>query len=163
MINKEVNSSERERESNNYTKSTTIDLNNINEKVRNLECKTRTVPITMKNLDDRINNLVATAKNFKYCRFSSSVNMTGTVDITNQFGGYPISSRTKVIAVLDTNNYGVRIGPVYIENKTGDFTLSGGNNEVARLIRQGNKFKTYYNSNGSSGTYYVKGFVMLYD
>ena len=47
------------------TRSSSINLNSINEKVRTVEGTARVTPISMKNLNDRIDNLIANQKNFK--------------------------------------------------------------------------------------------------
>ena len=57
MINKEVKSSERERESNNYTRATAIDLKTIDSEVASIAGRATQVPIDMQSLWNEVQNL----------------------------------------------------------------------------------------------------------
>ena len=57
MINKEVKSSERERESNNYTRATAIDLKTIDSEVALLSGRATQTPIDMQSLWNEVQNL----------------------------------------------------------------------------------------------------------
>ena len=65
MINKQVKSSERERESNSYTRATAIDLKTIDSEVALLSGRATQTPIGMKELWDEVQNLKATAKSWE--------------------------------------------------------------------------------------------------
>ena len=70
MINKEVKSSERE--SNNYTRATAIDLKTIDSEVALLSGRATQTPIGMKELWDEVQNLKATAKSWEIVTLSKS-------------------------------------------------------------------------------------------
>ena len=57
MVNKQVKSSERERESNNYTRATPIDLKTIDSEVASIAGRATQVPIDMQSLWNEVQNL----------------------------------------------------------------------------------------------------------
>lgn len=85
MINKQVKSSERERESNNYTRATTIDLKTIDSEVALLSGRATQTPIGMKELWDEVQNLKATAKSWEIVTLNKSGGTYGTT--------YPFDSK----------------------------------------------------------------------
>lgn len=74
MINKEVKSSEREREreSNNYTRATAIDLKTIDSEVALLSGRATQTPISMEALWNEVQNLKATAKSWEIVTLNRS-------------------------------------------------------------------------------------------
>lgn len=76
MINKQVKSSEREREreSNNYTRATAIDLKTIDSEVALLSGRATQTPISMEALWNEVQNLKATMKEWEIVTCNKSGN-----------------------------------------------------------------------------------------
>lgn len=140
-----------------------IDLNNVDEKVRSLEGTSRAVPIDMKSLDDRINNLIATAKEWKVYNINKSHDPYNqgarTFDITSEIG-FDIDSNTNISASIRSNES----TPAYIMNTKQNFTISSGKADYGKidLIRNGNIFQLRFNEKKSSGSVKASGTIILY-